>query len=116
MKIKDKRLAEKINIKGFQASDGWFDRWKNSYNISFKTVSGEGNSYTAEMTAPLKQKLSPRFCPSTNMMKFTMQMNYLSCFSVCKLKSHSIFDLMPTKTFLTGMTAVNAMHDKKLLS
>ena len=24
----------------FQASDGWFDRWKKRFNVSFKTVSG----------------------------------------------------------------------------
>ena len=55
LKTKAKELAEKINIKGFQASDGWLDRWKNRYNVSFKTVSGEGNSCTAEMTTPWKE-------------------------------------------------------------
>ena len=42
LKTKAKELSEKINIKGFQASDGWFDRWKNRYNVSFKMLSGEG--------------------------------------------------------------------------
>ena len=55
LKTKAKELAEKINIKGFQASDGWLDRWKNRYNVSFKTVYGEGNSCTAEMTTPWKE-------------------------------------------------------------
>ena len=40
LKTKAKELAEKINIKGFQASGGWLDHWKNRYNVSFKTVSG----------------------------------------------------------------------------
>ena len=46
---------EKISIKRFQASDGWLDRWKNRYNVSFKMVSGEGNSCMAEITAPWKE-------------------------------------------------------------
>ncbi|XP_065642128.1 uncharacterized protein LOC136073819 [Hydra vulgaris] len=54
-KTKARELAEKININGFQASDGWLDRWKNRYIISFKTVCGEGNSCTAEMTTPWKE-------------------------------------------------------------
>ena len=57
LKTKAKELAEKINIKGFQASDGWLDRWKNK--VSFKTVPGEGNSCTAEMTAPWKETTLP---------------------------------------------------------
>ena len=59
LKSKAKELAEKINIKGFQASDGWLDRWKNRYNVSFKTVSGEGNSCTAEMTESWKETSLP---------------------------------------------------------
>ena len=55
LKTKAKELAEKINIKGFQASDGWLDCWKNRYNVSFKTVSGECNPCKAEMTAPWKE-------------------------------------------------------------
>ena len=35
LKTKAKELAEKINIKGFQASDGWLDCWKIRYNVSF---------------------------------------------------------------------------------
>ena len=37
-KTKAKKLVEKVNIKGFQASDGWLDCWKNRYNVSFKMV------------------------------------------------------------------------------
>ena len=39
LKTKAKEFPEEINIKGFQASDGWLDCWKNRYNVSFKTVS-----------------------------------------------------------------------------
>ena len=50
LKTKAKELAEKINIKGFQTSDGWLDRWRNSCNDFLRrigrryreTVSGEG--------------------------------------------------------------------------
>ena len=59
LKTKAKKLVEKINIKGFQASDGWFDCWKNRYNVSFKTASGEGNSLMAEMTTPWKETILP---------------------------------------------------------
>ena len=58
----------------------------------FKTVSGEDNSCTAEMTAPWQKQLSPQYCPSTNLMKFVMQMSQC-CFFVCKLTSHSIFNM-----------------------
>ena len=63
LKTKAKELAEKINIKGFQASDGWLDRWNNRYNVSFKTVFGEGNSCMAEMTAPWKETTLPTILP-----------------------------------------------------
>ena len=59
LKTKAKELEENINIKRFQASDGWLDRWKNRYNVLFKTVIGEGNSCTAEMTTPWKQITLP---------------------------------------------------------
>ena len=58
-KTKAKKLAENINIKGSQAPDGWLDFWKNRCNVSFKTASGEGNSLTAEMTAPWKETILP---------------------------------------------------------
>ena len=35
LKTKAKELAEKNNVKGFQASDGWLDCWKIRYNVSF---------------------------------------------------------------------------------
>ena len=96
LKTKAKELAEKINIKGFQASDGWLDRWKNRYNVSFKTVSGEGNSCTDEM------------------------MMNLGCFFVFSLMSHLIFDLKVaqrenSKIRLTGMATANASGHKILI-
>ena len=58
-KTKAKEHAEKINFKRFQASDGWLDRWKNRHNVSFKTVSGEGNSCTVKLAAPWKETTLP---------------------------------------------------------
>ena len=78
LKTKAKKLAENINIKGFQPPDGWLDRWENRYNVSFRKVSGEDNSSTAEMTNL-----------NTKLMKFTMQMD-LACFFVCHLTSKQI--------------------------
>ena len=52
-------FAEKINVENFKASDGWLDRWKKRFNVSFKTVSGESNACTYEMVAPWEQTTLP---------------------------------------------------------
>ena len=44
--------AKELGIEDFKASDGWLWRWKNRYNISFKTVSGESAAVTPEMINP----------------------------------------------------------------
>ena len=51
--IREKALdfAKELNITDFKASDGWLDRWKNRYNVVFRTISGEGRSCTEEMTS-----------------------------------------------------------------
>ena len=51
--LKDKAVffAKELNIKDFQASNGWLERWKTRNNISFKTVAGEAKSCTPIMTA-----------------------------------------------------------------
>ena len=51
-KTKAIEFAEKMNVKHFKASDGWLDRWKKRFNVSFKTVSGESTAYTDEVVAP----------------------------------------------------------------
>ena len=48
-------FAEKMNVENFKASDGWLDRWKKRFNVSFKTVSGESNACAYEMVAPWEQ-------------------------------------------------------------
>ena len=41
--FKEKALefAKSLDLKDFQASDGWMDQWKKRFNVSFKTVSGD---------------------------------------------------------------------------
>ena len=51
-KAKTLEYAKEIGLDDFHASDSWIRRWKKRYNISFKTISGEANSVTAEMVAP----------------------------------------------------------------
>ena len=85
LKTKVKELAEKISIKGFQTSDGWLNRWRNSWNDFLRrhreTVSrdGIGRRYREKATlARLKwphhgrKQLSPQFCLITNLGKFIM--------------------------------------------
>ena len=48
-----------MSIENFHASDGWLDRWKKRYNVSFKKVSGEGNACTDEMTATWAETTLP---------------------------------------------------------
>ena len=40
-----------MNFDDFHALDGWLDRWKKRYNISFKMVSGEAIACTSEVVA-----------------------------------------------------------------
>ncbi|XP_057296213.1 tigger transposable element-derived protein 4-like [Hydractinia symbiolongicarpus] len=51
--IKKKALyfSKKLSLEKFQASDGWLDKWKKGFGISFKTISGEAKSVTGEITA-----------------------------------------------------------------
>lgn len=42
------KLAEKLEIKNFKASNGWLDRFKKRYNLSHKNLSGEANSNDKE--------------------------------------------------------------------
>ena len=40
--LKDKALyfGKELGLEKFKASDGWRDRWKKPYNVSFKVISG----------------------------------------------------------------------------
>ena len=43
--------AKELQIEGFKASNGWFERWKSRFNVSFKAIAGEEKSVTPEMTS-----------------------------------------------------------------
>ena len=59
--IKEKALslAKSLELTDFRASDGWLDKWKQRYNVTFKAVSGEGNAVTPEMTASWSETYLP---------------------------------------------------------
>ena len=70
-KTKAIEFAEKMNVENFKASDGWLDRWKKRFNVSFKTVSGESNACTDEMVATWEQTTLP-----TILSKYDLKQNY----------------------------------------
>ena len=51
--VKEKAVgfAKELQIEGFKASNGWFERWKTRFNVSFKAIVGEEKSVTSEMTS-----------------------------------------------------------------
>ena len=51
--VKEKAIgyAKELQIEGFKASNGWFERWKTRFNVSFKAIVGEEKSVTPEMTS-----------------------------------------------------------------
>ena len=52
LKTRAKEFSEQMNVKNFQAYDGWLGHCNKRHNVSFKAVSGEGNACTNEMTVP----------------------------------------------------------------
>ena len=51
--VKEKAIsyAKELQIEGFKASNGWFERWKSRFNVSFKAIAGEEKTVTPEMTS-----------------------------------------------------------------
>ena len=51
--VKEKAIsyAKELQIEGFKASNGWFERWKSRFNVSFKAIAGEEKSVTPELTS-----------------------------------------------------------------
>ena len=43
--------AKELQIEGFKASNGWFERWKTRLNVSFKAITGKEKSVIPEMTS-----------------------------------------------------------------
>ncbi|XP_065667761.1 tigger transposable element-derived protein 4-like [Hydra vulgaris] len=58
---KEKALyfAKELSFENFQASDGWLNKFKKKYGISFKTISGEAKSVNDQMIAPWLETTLP---------------------------------------------------------
>lgn len=52
------KLAEKMNINDFKASNGWLEKFKKRHDIVWKQVSGEANDVNQETVVEWKQKIS----------------------------------------------------------
>ena len=51
--------AKELNIENFKTSDCWLRRLKERRNITFKNISGEPNSVTAEMVDACRETSLP---------------------------------------------------------
>ena len=110
-------FAEKMDVKNFTASDGWLDRWKKRFNVSFKTVSGESNACTDEMVASCEQSTL-----STILSKHDHNQTYnageFGLFyrtqpnKSLHLKNENCVGGKHSKLRLTGFTAANAVGEK----
>ena len=111
-----------MNIENFKASDGWLDRWKKRFNMSFKTVSGESNACTDEMVAPWEQTALPTILSKYDLKQIyntdkfglfyraqpnkSLHLKNENCVNEnCVGGKHS-------KLRLTGLTAANAVGEK----
>lgn len=50
-------LAENYKVDGFQASDGWFERFKKRFQIKYKTIHGESESVDTNVVENWKMRL-----------------------------------------------------------
>ena len=53
--VKEKPIGygKELQIEGFKDSNGWFERCKTRFNVSFKAIAGEEKSVTPEMLLTL---------------------------------------------------------------
>ena len=106
-----------MNVENFKTSDGWLDRWKKRFNVSFKTVSVESNPFTDEMIAPWDQTTLP-----TILSKYDLNQIYNADESglfypvqpnkSLHLKNENCVGGKHSKLRLTGLTAANAVGEK----
>ena len=106
-----------MSIENFHASDGWFDRWKKRYSVSFKKISGEGNACTNEMTAPWAETTLP-----TMLSKYELNQIYnadeFGLFYRAQpekslhLKDERCVGGKHSKLRLTGLAVANAVGEK----
>ena len=68
MKEKGTEIAKKLDISDFKASNGWLDRFRKRYGISYRQISGESeavdkssvSTWLTQMLPPLIEKFSPK--------------------------------------------------------
>ena len=51
LKEKAISLAQELQVEEFHASNGWFERWRGRFNVSFKVISEEEKAVTTEMAS-----------------------------------------------------------------
>ena len=78
--VKEKAIgyAKELQIEGFTASNGWFERWKTRFNVSFKAIAGEEKSVTPEMTSSWLETYLPTILSRYDLkyMTFITQTNW----------------------------------------
>lgn len=54
---KAKEIAEKLGIKGFKASNGWLDKWKQRHSIKRVSICGESGDVRGATVDSWKERL-----------------------------------------------------------
>ena len=98
-------------------SDGWLDRWKKRFNLSFKAVSGESNVCTNEMVAPWEQTTLPTIFSKYdhNQIYDTGEFDLFYRAQPNRslyLKNENCVGGKHSKLRLTGLTTANAVGEK----
>ena len=115
-KTKATEFAEKMNVENFKASDGWLDRWKKRFNVSFKTVSGESNACTDEMVTPWEQTTLPSILSKYDLNQIcnTDEFGLFYCAQPNRslhLKNENCVGGKHSKLCMTGLTAANTVGE-----
>ena len=106
-----------MNVENFKASDGWLDRWKERFNVSFKTVSGESNVCTDKMVAPWEQTSLPTILPKYDLNQICNAHEFGLFYRAqpnrsLHLKNKNCIGGKHSKLRLAGFTAADAVGEK----
>ena len=109
-----------MNVENLKASDGWPDRWKKRFNVSFKTVFGESNACTDEMVVPWEQTTLPTILSKYDLNQISNADKYGLFYRAhpnksLYLKNKNCVGGKHSELRLTGLTATNAAGEKLLL-